>query len=164
MTMLVILAIFTAVLLWYALQGRAWLKTKPWAQEFFALIEPAEIKLFKKSETILFARLLSFLGVVLTFLTQIGEINITPLLPFVPDKYALIVQGAYSCLPLIISLFGGMVEWLRNRTTKPLELVAVPDKVVAESPKLTEAVAMADATKTEAVQVAVQATAEAKAA
>jgi hypothetical protein len=152
------------VLLWYALQGRTWLKTKPWADSFFAVIEPAEIVIFKKSETILVARLLSFLGVILTFLTQIGSIDITPIIPFVPQKYATMVQLGFGCLPLLISGLGFIVERLRNMTTKPIELVAVPDKVVAESPKLTEAVAMADATKTEAVAVAAEAVAEAKAA
>lgn len=151
MTVLIVLAVITALLLWYAIAGRRWLKTKPWAEWFFAAIEPAEIAIFKKSETILFARLLSGLGVILTFLTQIGSIDITPLIPFVPAKYTVIVQGAYSCLPLIISFMGMIVEWLRNRTTKPIELVAVPDKVAADNPKVAEAVAMADSTKTEAV-------------
>jgi hypothetical protein len=160
MTILIILAILTALLLWYALQGRAWLKTKPWADSFFAWIEPVEIALFKKSETLLVARLLSFLGVILTFLTQIGSIDVTPIIPFVPEKYAMSVQIGFGCLPLLISGLGFIVERLRNLTTKPIELVAVPDKVVAESQKLTEAVAMADATKVEAVQ----AVAEAKAA
>jgi hypothetical protein len=157
MTILIVLAVLTALLLWYSIQGRAWLKTKPWADNFFAVIEPAEIALFKKSETILFARMLSGLGVILTLLTQIGEINITPILPFVPSKYAVIVQGAYSCLPLIITVMGMIVEWLRNRTTKPIELVAVPDKVAELNPTVAAAVAAADATKTEAVAVIEQA-------
>jgi len=160
MTILIVLAVITGLLLWYAIHGREWLKTKPWANSFFTAIEPAEIALFKKSETILFARTATALGAILTMLTQLGEINIAPILPFVPPKYATLVQELYSCLPLIISFFGMIVEWLRNRTTKPIELVAVPDKVVADSPKLTEAVAMADATKVEAVQ----AVADAKAA
>ncbi len=46
-----------------------------------------------------------------------------------------------------------MVEKLRSAVSKPLELVALPDKVVAENPKVAEAVAMAEATKTEAVAV-----------
>jgi hypothetical protein len=58
-----------------------------------------------------------------------------------------------SFLPLVLNALGAIVERLRNQTTKPLELVAVPDKVVAETPKIAEAVAMADATKQEAVAV-----------
>jgi hypothetical protein len=154
---LIILALFTVALLWYALWGRAWLKTKSWANGFFAYIEPVEIALFKKSETLLVARLLSGIGFLLTFLTQIGSIDITPILPLVPEKYATVAQASFGLLPLLISGLGFIVERLRNMTTKPIELVAVPDKTVAESPKLTEAVAMADATKVEAVQAVVQA-------
>jgi len=157
MTVLVPLAIFTAILLWYALQGRAWLKTKPWADSFFEHIEPVEILIFKKSETILFARLKMVWGVALTYLMQAGQIDWTPILPFIPEKYRFYVNAAISSIPLIISLIGGADERLRNTTTKPIELVAVPDKVVAQSTKLTEAVAMADATKAEAVQAVVEA-------
>lgn len=157
MKTLVVLAVITGALLWYALQGRDWLKSKPWAQGFFEWVEPFEILVFKKSQTILVARMLTGLGAILTFLTQIGSIDVTPILPLVPEKYATLVQIGFGCLPLLISGLGFIVERLRNTTTKPLELVAVPDKVVAESPKLTEAVAMADATKAEAVQAVVEA-------
>jgi len=160
MKTLIVLAVITGLLLWYALQGRDWLKSKSWAQGFFAVVEPVEIALFKKSETILVARLLSGLGIVLTFLTQISTIDLTPIMPFVPEKYAVYVQVAFNSMPLLITALGAIVERLRNQTTKPIELVAVPDKVVAETPKLAEAVAMADATKVEAVA----AVAEAKAA
>jgi len=157
MKVLIPLALFVALLLWYAIHGREWLKTKPWAQGFFELVEPVEIVLFKKSETILFARLLSGLGVVLTMLQQFDGVDLTPILPFIPDAYKLYVTVAINSLPMLISGLGYIVERLRNRTTKPIELVSVPDKVVAESPKLTEAVAMADATKTEAVAAVAQA-------
>lgn len=149
MKTLIILAIITALLLWYALQGRDWLKAKPWAQPFFAWVEPIEIKLFKKSETILFARSLSLLGGVLTFLTYIGNINLSPIIPFVPEKYQTIVNVAVESLPLLISVIGGMVEWLRNRTTKPIELVAVAEKDI--TPQVARAMAFADATKDDAV-------------
>lgn len=149
MTFLIILAIFSALLLWYAIQGREWLKTKPWAQDFFDLIEPVEIVLFKKSETILFGRLLTGLGAVLTFLTQLGEINLAPIIPFVPEKYQFIVTFAVNCLPLVISGLGAIVERLRNRTTKPIELVAVPETTAP--PEVKAAMAEADAAKDAAV-------------
>ena len=159
-TFLIVLTVFTALLLWYALKGRVWLKTKAWTAPFFAWVEPIEIALYKKSETILFARLKIVSGLLLTVLTQIGTIDLTPLMPFVPEKWAPYVHIAFNLMPLIISVIGAVDEKLRNGVTKPIELVAVSDKAVAESPKLTEAVAMADATKVEAVQ----AVAEAKAA
>jgi hypothetical protein len=161
MKTLIILAIVTALLLWYALQGRDWLKSKPWAQPFFAWVEPIEIVLFKKSQTILFARLLSGLGVVLTMLQQFNGVDLTPILPLVPENYQHFLTLGVNCLPLLITAIGWMVEKLRNATSKPLELVAVPDKVVAENPRVAEAVAMAGQTKVEAVAVAVS---EAKAA
>jgi hypothetical protein len=166
MKILIILALITALLLWYALQGRDWLKSKPWAwaRGFFAWIEPIEITLFKKSETILAGRTLAALGGVLTFLTQFGEIDLTPIMPFVPEKYQPFVSFAVNSTPMLITAIGWMVERLRNRTTKPIELVAVPDKVVAESPALQEAIAMADDAKVEAVAVTAEAVAEAKAA
>jgi hypothetical protein len=160
MTIAIVTAVITGLLLWYALWGREWLKAKPWAQKFFEVIEPVEIFIYKKSETILVARSLQGLGAILTVLTWIGSIDITPIMPLVPEKYQPYVHAAMSFLPMVLNVLGAIVERLRNQTTKPLELVAVPDKVVAETPRLAEAVAMADATKVEAVA----AVAEAKAA
>jgi hypothetical protein len=151
MTILIIFAVIAAGLLCYALFGREWLKSKPWAQGFFAWIEPVEIALFKKSETILFARLKIATGFVLTILTQIGAINLAPFMPFVPDKYQMWVNIAVNAVPLLLSLVGMIDEWLRNRTTKPIELVAVPE--VAAPPEVKAAIAQADAAKQEAVAV-----------
>jgi hypothetical protein len=162
MKVLIVLAVITGILLWYALKGRDWFKSTSWGQRFLVWIEPAEIWLYKKSEMLIVARGLQAMGATLTFLTWIGQIDITPILPLVPEKYAGIVQAVFSFLPLVLNGLGAIVERLRNRTTKPIELVALPDKVVAENPKVAEAVAMADATKVEAV--AVVATEAAKAA
>jgi hypothetical protein len=162
MKTLIVLAVITGLLLWYALWGREWLKAKPWGWSvaFFAWIEPIEIFLFRKSETILFARMKMACGVVLTYLAQASQIDWTPILPFIPEKYRGMVNALISSLPLLLSLLGAADEKQRLTTTKPIQLVAVPDKVVAETPRLAEAVAMADATKVEAVA----AVAEAKAA
>jgi len=162
MKTLVVLAVITGLLLWYALWGREWLKAKPWGWSvaFFAWVEPIEIFLFRKSETILFARIKMGGGVVLMYLAQASQIDWTPILPFIPEEYRGIVNAAISSLPLLLSLLGAADEKQRLTTTKPIELVAVPDKVIAETPRLAEAVAMADATKVEAVA----AVAEAKAA
>lgn len=153
MTTLVILALITTLLLWYALQGRDWLKSKPWpwAQSFFAWVEPIEIVLFKKSQTILFARLKMATGLLLTYLTQVGDIDLSPWMPFVPEKYQPYVNAAVNSIPLVLVLVGWADERLRKTTTKPIELVAVPDKVVAENPVVADAVRIADAVKIEAV-------------
>ena len=162
MKTLIVLAVITGLLLIYALWGREWLKTKSWGWSvaFFAWVEPVEIFLFRKSETILFARIKMAGGVVLTCLAQASQIDWTPILPFIPEKYRGMVNALISSLPLLLSLLGAADEKQRLTTTKPIQLVAVPDKVVAETPRLAEAVAMADATKVEAVA----AVAEAKAA
>lgn len=148
---LIVLAVLAASLLWYALVGREWLKTKPWAQGFFEWAEPIEIALFKKSETILFARLKVVTGFILTILTQIGAINLAPFMPFVPEKYQTWVTIAVNCIPMLLSIIGVIDEWLRNRTTKPIELVAVPEATAP--PEVKAAIAQADAAKAEAVAV-----------
>jgi hypothetical protein len=84
-------------------------------------------------------------------LVQASQIDWTPILPFIPEKYHFFVNAAISSLPLLLSLLGVADEKQRYTATKPIELVAVPDKVIAETPRLAEAVAMADATKVEAV-------------
>lgn len=152
MKILIPLALLVLVLMIYAVFGRDWLKKQESARGFFAWVEPVEIFLFKKSETILFARTLQVLGGVLSALTWLGSIDITPLLPLFPE-HADMARTLFGMLPLVLNVLGAIVERLRNTTTKPLELVAVPDKVVADSPRLQEAVAMADATKAEAVAV-----------
>lgn len=153
MKILLPLALVVAVLLVYAVWGREWLKKKSWAQGFFSWVEPIEIFLYKKSETILFARLKIVSGLLLTFLTSIGNIDLTPITPFVPEKYQWLVSAAVNLLPLLISFVGWMDESLRKGTTLPIEIVETPDKVIAENPKVAEAVAMAQATKVEAVAV-----------
>ena len=146
-----------AILLWYVLGGRAWLKLKPWAAGFFAAVEPIEILLYRKSETILWARLKMLVGVVLTVLIYLGSLDLTPIMPFVPQKYHALVQALYNLLPMLITLVGMADEKLRNTSTKPIELVALPDKLVTANPGVAAAVAVADASKAEAVAAAAEA-------
>lgn len=151
MKTLIVLTAITGLLLLYALAGRAWLKSKPWAQGFFGWVEPLEILLFKKSETILFARLKMLTGLLLMLLSQIGTIDLSPLMPFVPEQYQGIVRVAFNFMPLIITAVGYMDESLRNATTKPIELVAVPE--VGLTPEVKVAIAQADEAKDQAVAV-----------
>lgn len=145
----IVLAVLAALLLFYVLHGRAWLKGKPWMQGFFDVVEPIEVALWKKSETILFARVKMLTGLLLTLLTQLGTIDLTPLMPFVPDKYRSFVTVGFNSLPLLITMLGFVDEMLRRDTTKPLELVAIADKDM--TPAVAEAIAVADAAKVEAV-------------
>lgn len=164
MKVLIPLAITVTFLLVYSLWGRDWLKSKPWAwsQAFFAWVEPIEIFLFKKSPTILFARTLTGLGGLLTFLQNFNGVDITPVLPLFPEKYHGIITFAINSLPLTLSLIGGAVEWLRVKTTLPVNLIAVPDKIVAENPKVAVTIAAAVETNEVAIAAIDEAKAEAK--
>lgn len=106
---------------------RPWLKEQPWAAPFFKFMEPIEIKLFKKSETILFARLKVLVGVLLTLLTTLGSVDLSLILPLLPQEHRGIAQAIISLMPMIISVMGLMDERLRNTTTKPIEMVALPE-------------------------------------
>lgn len=149
MTVLVALAFTTALVLTYALWGRAWLKSKPWSERFFTAIEPYELFLFKKSETILVARLKMLTGALLTLQTQVGSIDLTPIMPFVPEKYQPYVNFAINLAPLVLSAIGFMDEKLRNETTKPIELVAVQERAMPQA--VADAIAVADYAKASAV-------------
>lgn len=117
-----------AILVWYALAGRCWLKTQPWAQSFFAFVEPIEAMLYRKSETILVGRMLWVGGAIVTAYDSLAvfasSLDLTPvtarLLYFVPEDMRGIVVSA------AIGLLGLIINWMRKRTSKPLELVAAP--------------------------------------
>lgn len=145
------LLIVSVVLTVYALWVRDWLKKQSWAQGFFAWIEPIEIALFKKSSVILFARLKMLTGAILALLTNLGTIDLTSVMPFVPEKYQPYLHAFFNLTPLLLTMVGWMDEKLRNATTLPIEVVAVPDKVIAENPVVANAVATAVVAKTEAV-------------
>lgn len=156
------LAITVAIvllLLWYVLEGRAWLKTKRWADRFFALIEPLELKLYQKSETLLAGRLLSIGGFIVSAYDAVAlmlpQLNLTPvtnrLLANVPeDLRGTVISGVLMALGLLIS-------WLRKRTTKPLEMVALPDEL---PPAVAAKVELAEQLKEEAVAAVQDARAE----
>jgi hypothetical protein len=152
---LILLGLVVLIVVWYAAYGREWLKAKPWAAGFFAAVEPLEIMLYKKSETILFARLKMVTGLLLTALTMLGGIDLTPIMPFVPDQYHGTVRAIINLLPMAITLVGMMDERLRNTTTKPLELVAIPE-AQPMSPQVAIAVADAELAKETAVAVVKQ--------
>ena len=126
MKILIGLAVICALIALWVVVLRPWLKKQAFAAGFFAWIEPFEIALYKKSETILWARTKVVIGVALTALTQAGMIDVTPFLPLVPEHYQGLVQVAFGLLPMIISAIGMVDERLRNVTTKPIEVVAAP--------------------------------------
>jgi hypothetical protein len=159
-SMIIAIVIIVALALLYALGGRTWLKKQSWMQWFFDAIEPIEITLWRKSETILLSRLVSIGGVLVTIHDSVAvfasQLDWTPLtvrvLSSVPDDMRpLVVSGA-------VSLVGYVFEWLRKTTTKPLEIVEIADKDM--TPQVARAVAVAEAAKVEAVAVVADAKAE----
>lgn len=127
-TIFIVVLLIVVVLLSYALWGRAWLVKQPWAQGFFAWIEPIETALFKKSETILVGRLTWLGGLIVTAYDTVAvfvtSLDLTPITTRItasipPDLRPLAISSFVFALGLVIS-------WLRKRTSKPLEIVALP--------------------------------------
>ena len=131
MKLIIPTAIIVALIVWYALKGRAWLKTKPWAQGFFAWIEPIEIALYKKSETILMGRLLwvgsLFVTAYDSATTFLPNLDLTPITTRIFD--ALHVANDFRALATsaFIAAIGLAINWLRSKVTKPLSEVAAPE-------------------------------------
>jgi hypothetical protein len=124
---------------------------KNWFPGFFAWIEPVELALFKKSETIFFARLKILTGLLLTTLTQLGTIDITPLMPLVPDKWEGTFRVVWNLLPMTLTVLGMIDEKLRNGVSLPIEVVAVAEK--DKTPAVEAAIANVEIAKEQAVAV-----------
>lgn len=144
MTLLIVLGALAILIAAYAMGGRKWLKSKPWAAAFFARIEWIEIKGWRKSESLLWNRFLQGAGAILTGAASLGQYDLSPVMALLPEKY----HWLPPMLPLIISMLGAMGENLRRYSTKPLELVEVPD---AAPPRVAAAVARAELIKDMAV-------------
>lgn len=143
MTLFIILLSITALVVIYVLWLRKWLKIQPWAQGFYRLVDPIELFLFKKSETILWSRFLMLVGLLPPLLDQIKAFNIPEVMAIVPQQYV-------PYLSLSFVLCGMVSEFLRRSTTKPLEMVALPEVV---SPEVKQAVQRVEATNADSVAV-----------
>jgi len=134
MKAIVITAIIVGVIVWYALQGRAWLKTKAWAQPFFAWIEPIEIALYKKSETILMGRLLWVGGLFVTAYDSaaafLPNLDLTPITTRIFDALHVANDLRALATSAFIASIGLVITWLRSKVTKPLDEVAKPETKV----------------------------------
>lgn len=138
MRFILFIVLIVAIITWYALAGRRWLKTTSFGTEFLAWVEPVEIALYRKSETLLMGRLLWVGGFLVTAYDSLAVmaagLDLTPItsrvFSFVPeDLRGIVVAGSFGAIGLIIS-------WLRKRTSKPIEVIAAPtttETVVAEA-------------------------------
>lgn len=156
MTVLIALTVLSVLVALYVVFCRPWLRERPWAAGFFAAIEPFEIALYRKSETLLRARFKMLAGVLVTVLSYLGTIDLTPLAALVPVKYQVYSNAFVSLLPLLVTLSGAIDEAMRRDTTKPLERVEIPEAVKAE-PEVAKAEAKADAATAITVEVAKEA-------
>lgn len=152
--MLYTIAILVVVaILVYAMWGRAWLKQQTWAQGLFAAIEPLEIFLFKKSETILVGRLLWVGGFFVTAYDAVAlfasSLDLTPVTTRLFDFLHIPLDMRGLTATAALALIGQIVVWLRKRTTKPVEVVAVAQKDI--TPAVAQALVAAETTKQEAV-------------
>lgn len=144
-TFLIGLLVLAALVVAYALWVRPWLRTKSWARGVFALIEPIELALWMKSETILWARFQMLVGLLIPLLQFIGAIDLTPYLAVIPaDLVPWLIAG--------IALAGFITEQLRKDTTKPLEVVAIPQAAPTEVKEAVIEAAVANAEAVNAVE------------
>lgn len=154
MTKLLIFLVLTAIVVGYITFGRDLVKAQPW---FVRWVEPVEIALWRKSETLLKARFLMATGAVLSFLTQIGSLNLSPLLLFLPEEYRDTANAVLAIVPLLISAIGALDEYQRRNTSQPLPVVEIPTNA---APELKAVVATVEATNAQAVAVVAEAKAE----
>jgi len=87
MTLFIVLGVLTVLVAAYVMGGAKWLKSKPWTARFFAWIEPFEIVCWRKSESILWARFLQGVGLILTGLSSLGQFDLSPIMPLLPERY-----------------------------------------------------------------------------
>ena len=141
------LLIITVLIVLWVTVVRPLIRNKPFAKPFFDWIEPYERALYKKSEAIAWARFQQFIGILITLLAAIGALDVSIVVPVVPES----VQ---PYVPLTITISGFIAEQLRRDTTKPLEVVAAP-----ATPAVEAAVAKVDEANKEAKVVAASETA-----
>lgn len=155
-----VLALIVVLAFLYALVLRPWLKKQSWAHGFFASVDSVESALFKKSETILVGRLLWIGGLFVTFYdglaTFVHSLDITPLTTRIFDWLQIPPDMRNLSATAFIGIIGLIINKLRKATTKPLDVVALPQAQV--TPAAAQAIAQVDA----ANQQAVEAVAEAK--
>lgn len=121
--------VFTTILvaLWVGVL-RPWLRPKPWMRWLFDAIEPVERALWLKSESIMWARWLTFTGTFLTVLANFDPSSLDTLMvfaPMLPESWQPYATGIVRVLPMVVTLAGLLQERLRRDTTKPLEVVAM---------------------------------------
>lgn len=147
------LGIFTLFVIAWVTYLRPWLRNQEWACNFFLWIEPIELLIYKKSEQYAWARWQQFLGLILTITGLFGGIDYTWLAYWTPDS----IDPLLPLIPAILNVTGTIAERLRNDTTKPIEVVALPQE---KPPVVAAVVAQVEAVNEQAKEVVKEAIAE----
>lgn len=137
----IVTALFILILLLgiYALL-RDTIKKQPWSRGFYDWVEPIEAKLWLNSKTILLARLKVVTGLLLEYLTIVGNIDFSPMLPFLSEKHRGYAQTAINCTPMALTIIGLIDEKVRKTTTDPIELTKLTQKEIDTNPAISAAV------------------------
>lgn len=145
MKILIVGGIVFALVAVYVVAGRTYLKSQSWMQWWYGskIGEWIEINLWKKSETILWSRFLILAGAIPPVLEQLEKLNIPAIEAILPDE----LRGVWTLAFVAIGIIN---EMLRNRTTKPIEVVALPDEKPTE---VAQAIAHAEAATVVAVAI-----------
>lgn len=126
---------------------RVWLKNQPWpwSQRYFDWFEPAEILLYKKSRTILWARTQFLIAMLPSLIGPLMAFNNPELIALLPDqweKYALLFFVVLTVVSSVVQ------EINRGNTDTALDVVALPTQL-DHKPEVAEAVAKLDVAKAE---------------
>lgn len=146
--------ILVCLIVLYAMWLRPKLKTTAWGARFLAWVEPVEVTLFKKSETILMGRLLWVGGLFVSLYDGIAtfahSLDMTPLTTRILDLFHVPQDLRGLTVSGFLMAIGLMINNLRSKITKPLSLVEVPEsKITSEQ---AAAIERADVVTAEAVQ------------
>lgn len=140
-------AVLTALVMAYATVVRPWMRNTTWGCDVLKAIEPFERWVYLKSETLLVARWHQFVGVVLSVVGFLGGIDWSLVALLTPDW----IDPYLPAMPLILNVIGTVFEALRRDSTKPIEVVALPQD---KPPEVAAAVEKLELAKKEAVAAA----------
>jgi len=148
MSLVLTLLSLTAIVAVWTVIVRPWLRDKPWMQWFFAnpVVEWIEIHVYRKSETLLWARWFQLMGAVAVSAGYLGGIDWTIFAPVIPEKWLPFLP----MIPLALNFIATIAEAQRRDTSEPLSVVSLPQVVSQEVASAVDALKTA---KIEAVSV-----------
>ena len=124
--------ILIGALMLYALVIRPLIRKTTWGAAFLDKIEAFEIAAYKKSETVLFGRLVWLGGIIVSIYDGVAEfakqLDLTPLTTRIFDALHIPSDLRGLTASAAVMALGFAIVRLRKDTTKPLAEVAKPSK------------------------------------